>query len=189
MIMLSMIERLEKWRTNVERLKWRQKFAAHAALLLALLVCLSCPSKTSTDKKTSTGIENCLADQISEITLEREGSFGLHPSYKVVLRSDETVLYIGRAFVDKQGEHTGKLDKFYFYKLSKLIESERYFKMRERYPEGPTIMDGYDAWVKVKCGDKAKVEFDNAQEGPIELWAIEMAIDAAVGSARWEIVK
>src|SRR5262245_22611231 len=183
MIILSMIERWEKWITNAEQLKWGKKFAAHATPLLALLVCLSCSSKTST------GIGNCLADQISEITLEREGSFGLHPSYKVVLRSDETVLYIGRAFVDKQGEHTGKLDKFYFYKLSKLIESERYFKMGDRYPEGPTIMDGYDAWVKVKCGDKEKVVFDNAQEGPIELWAIEMAIDAAVGSARWEIVK
>ena len=172
-------------------LKWRQKFAANAAPLLALLVCLSCSSKTSTDSssKTSTDKENCLADQISEITLEREGSFGMHPSYKVVLRGDETVLYIGREFVDKKGEHTGKLDKFDLYKLSKLIESEGYFKMRERYPEDIVIQDGYDARVKVKCGDKEKVVFDNAQNGPSGLRAIEMAIDAAVGRARWKIVK
>ena len=161
----------------------RVKMLVYATPLLALLVCLSCSSKTPTDMKTS------LADQISEITLERWGSFGMNPSYKVVLRSDETVLYIGREFVDKKGKHIGKLGKFYFNKLAKLIESEGYFKMRERYPEDEVIDDGYDARVKVKCGDKEKVVFDNAQEGPIGLWAIEMAIDAAVGRAHWDIVK
>ena len=113
----------------------------------------------------------------------------MHSSYKVVLRSDETVLYIGRAYVDKKGEHSGKLGKFYFNKLAKLIESEGYFKMLERYPENAIIEDGYDARVKVMCGDKEKIVFDNAQEGPIGLWAIEMAIDGAVGSVRWGIVK
>ncbi len=173
----------------------------YTAPLLALLVCLSCSSKTSTDMKTSkpstdmetskpsTDTETCLTDQISEITLERWGSFSQLPSYKVILRSDETVLYIGRAFVEKKGKHTGKLGKFYFKKLAKLIESEGYFKLRERYPEDAVIEDGYDARVKVMCGDKEKVVFDNAQEGPIGLWAIEMAIDAAVGRARWDIVK
>jgi hypothetical protein len=134
-------------------------------------------------------MKTSLADQISEITVEREGSFGMNPSYKVVLRSDETVLYIGRAYVDKKGEHSGKLDKYYFNKLAKLIESEGYFKMRERYPEDRIIHDGYDATVKVMYGDKEKVVFDNAEEGPIGLWAIEMAIDAAVGRVRWDIVK
>src|SRR5262249_36942468 len=150
---------------------------------LALLVCLSCSSKTSTDtktsktstdtktsktstdmdtSKTSTDTETCRTDQISEITLERWGRFSQLPSYKVVLRSDETVLYNGREFVDKKGKHIGKLGKFYFNKLSKLIESEGYFKMRERYPEDAVIEDGYDARVKVKCGDKEKVVFDNA---------------------------
>src|SRR5215510_16410941 len=119
----------------------RVKILVYATPLLALLVCLSCSRKPS------------LADQISEIILEREGSFGMNPSYKVVLRSDETVLYIGRAYVDKKGEHSGKLGKFYFNKLAKLIESEGYFKMLERYPENASIEDGYDARVKVMCGD------------------------------------
>ena|SRR5215468_4573696 len=170
----------------------RVKMLVYAAPLLALMVCLSCSSKTSTDmgaSKTSTDMNTCSADQISEITLERWGSFGMHPSYKVVLRIDETVSYIGRSFVDKRGKHIGKLDNFYFNKLAELIGSEGYFKMRERYPEDAVIEDGYDARVKVMCGDKEKVVFDNNQEGPIGLWAIEMAIDAAVGRAHWGIVK
>src|SRR5262245_43963820 len=171
----------------------RVKMLVYATPLLALLVCLSCSSKTSPEMKTSKTsadeMKTSLADQISEITLERWGSFSQLPSDKVVLRSDETVLYIGRAFVEKKGEHTGKLGKFYFKKLANLIESEGYFKMRERYPENALIQDGYDARVKVMCGDKEKVVFDNNQEGPIGLWAIEMAIDAAVGRAHWGIVK
>ena len=170
----------------------RVKMLVYAAPLLALMVCLSCSSKTSTDmgaSKTSTDMNTCSADQISEITLERWGSFGMNPSYKVVLRSDETVLYIGREFVDKKGKHIGKLGKFYFNKLAKLIESEGYFKMQGRYPEKGFIHDGYDAWMKVMCGGKEKVVFDNAGEGPIGLWAIEMAIAAAVDRVRWDIVK
>ena len=145
---------------------------------VSLLMCAACSQNG-----------NNAANQITEITLERVDSFSQLPNYKVTLRSDETVTYIGKAFAKKQGTHQGKLDKHYFYKLTKLIESQGYFRMQDRYPEDVIISDGWDATVRVTRGGKEKRVFDNAEEGPIELWGIEMAIDAAVDRVRWETEK
>ena len=78
----------------------------------------------------------------------------------------------------------GKLESFYFHRLAILLESQAYFKLKESYGAG--IIDTLKVKTSVVRNGRRKAVLNNAQEGPIELWGIEMAIDGAMARARWD---
>ena len=123
-------------------------------------------------------------DQITEVTLERTACFGTCPVYKVTLRSDGTILYEGREFVEMKGTYKGQV--YGFDRLARLIISQGYFNLKDKYSINATDLPS--AVTSVVRDGKRKTIVDYGGTGPIELWGIEMAIDGMLKNAHLTIV-
>jgi hypothetical protein len=124
-------------------------------------------------------------NQITEVTLERTPCFGYCPSYKVTLRSDGTIIYEGRKFVEMTGAYKGEV--YNFERLAQLISSVNYFNLKDNYRA--RVSDLPSAITSVVQNGKRKTIIDYGGAGPIELWGIEMAIDGMLKNAKLEKVK
>lgn len=118
--------------------------------------------------------------QITEITLERTTCFGTCPAYKVTLRSDGTITYEGRRFVEMMGVYEGRA--YGFARLAQLITSAGYFNLKDDYSR--PITDNPSAITSVVRNGKRKTITNYADAGPIELWSVEMAIDGMLKNAK-----
>lgn len=120
-------------------------------------------------------------EQITEITLERTACMGYCPMYKVTLRRDGTATYVGRDFVERKGTYTGK---FYgFSRLAQLIETRGYFSMKDRYTINASDLPSAITSV-VRAGQRKTIT-NYGDEGPVELWGIEQAIDGVLANVKW----
>ena len=124
------------------------------------------------------------ASQISAITLERTRCLGPCPAYQVILRRDGTATYIGNAHVERLGEHQGKLHPSLFIQLARLLLAEEFFALQDSYVE--PVTDSPSAVITVHWGGQRKRVSRYANSGPIQLWGLEMAIDAVVTRMVWE---
>ena len=138
--------------------------------------------------------------RISEITLERIWDNCVTcANYRVTLSKDESdpykdvsVTYMETKTASRSdGQHTqstvqrkGKLESFYFHRLAILLESQGYFKLKDHYGAG--IIDTLIVKTSVVRDGNRRAVLNNAHEGPIELWGIEMAIDGAMARVTWE---
>jgi Domain of unknown function (DUF6438) len=127
-------------------------------------------------------------ESITEIYLARSGDCGGPcPIYSVTLRKDGTASYVGYENVIRPGRHHGKIDSYYFFRLAWLLDSQGFFQMKNEYPEdGTVIADASEANVGATRDGRKKDVWEYTGEGPIELWGIEMAIDAVVNEIQWE---
>ncbi len=120
--------------------------------------------------------------QITEITLERTACFGTCPMYKVTLKADGTFTYVGQEYVEHKGTYTGR---FYgFNRLAQLIEKYGYFNMRDNYSVSMTDLPSTVTSV-VRNGRRKKIT-NYGDSGPVELWAIERAIDGVLANTKLE---
>lgn len=120
--------------------------------------------------------------QITEITLERTPCFGTCPVYSVTLRRDGTATYVGKNYVERMGTYKGTVRQF--DRLAELLISRGYFGLKDKYAVNWTDM----ATVKtsVVMNGKRKTISNYGDAGPVELWGIEMAIDAVADQIKWE---
>lgn len=144
------------------------------ASIFILTAALAVSAQTSSQDKT----------QITEVTLERTACFGTCPVYKVTLRSDGTILYEGREFVEMKGTYKGQV--YGFDRLARLIISQGYFNLKDKYSINATDLPS--AVTSVVRDGKRKTIVDYGGTGPIELWGIEMAIDGMLKNAHLTIV-
>jgi len=119
-------------------------------------------------------------NQITEVTLERTPCFGYCPSYKVTLKSDGTIIYEGKKFVQMMGTYKGEV--YNFERLAQLISSVNYFGLNDNYRAG--VSDLPSAITSVVQNGKRKTIRDYGGAGPIELWGVEMAIDGMLKNAK-----
>lgn len=124
-------------------------------------------------------------EQIMEVSLERGACYGTCPVYKVTLKRDGTAIYEGKRFVERQGTYTGNI--YSFDRLAQFIEAEGYFKLKDDYSINVTDLSTTTTSV-VRAGGQRKTISDYAGAGPIELWAIETAIDGVVAHTKWQKV-
>ncbi len=118
------------------------------------------------------------------IEFERTPCYGSCPSYAVVLNRDGSATYDGRAFVEREGLHRGEIDIFEFARLSLLIDRFRLGDMDPEYAANWTC--DTTAIIRVHDADRVIAVSDYGRVGPIELWAIQMAIDAVVDRIEWD---
>jgi len=120
----------------------------------------------------------------SEVKLERRGCFGTCPAYTVTFRRDGTVSYQGGRYVDKLGEHTGRLPLEEFASLGHLLERMRFESLEVAYaaPRNPdtvvvsvTQVDGHTSAV-----------LSSGRRGPPELWTLHRVIDGLLVHVRWD---
>jgi len=140
--------------------------------------------KTFSDEKVVGALASQFAEGISEISLERKGCFGSCPIYKVTLKRDGSVVYVGKDFVKRRGTFRGKLHGYYFNQLAELMYRQGFFNLKERYSAPVTDQDTVITSV-VRDGKLTSVQ-NYGGEAPVELWGIESAIDAVVEQVTWE---
>lgn len=123
-------------------------------------------------------------EQITEITLERTACFGTCPIYKITLRRDGTATYVGRRFVDRIGTYKGNV--YGFERLAQFVEAQGFFKMNNEYTVAVTDLPS--AITSAVRQGQRKTVTDYGDKEPLELWAIEHAIDGIVANTKWEKV-
>jgi hypothetical protein len=143
------------------------------------------------------------------ISLERS-CYGSCPAYKVTLikatltgkgqetyqdrfgRAELQATSLGREdqyarrFPQEEGEFTGWIDIWTFGRLSYLIERSGFSSMENHYPIGQAISDASSATLTVSGRGNSKSVSVTAGLGPVELWAIQEAIDSAAKSINWK---
>lgn len=129
------------------------------------------------------------AEGISEITLERERCYGGCPVYKVILRRDGPATYIGRENVLRIGKHKSQIYPYQplgaeFMRLAKLIASQGYLKMNDHYTI--LVTDAETVITSIVHNGERKTIVNYANEGPVELYGIERAIDGVAAQIKWE---
>ena len=128
------------------------------------------------------------AAEIDEITLERFGHRPDAPFYEVVLSKDGAVTYTGEFNVSKIGTFKAIIEPRDFRRLEEMINRFRYF---DRNDEILVADDADDVRTTVlRSGQRKTIDDGWGSTAPVELWAIEMAIDGLVaGIADWQKIK
>lgn len=145
------------------------------ATILTLISVVACSAQTTKAQD---------KDQITEVTFERTVCFGTCPAYKVTLRSDGTVIYEGREFVQMKGTYKGEV--YGFDRLARFIQAQGFFNLKDDYSINATDLPS--AITSVVKGGKRKTIVDYGGAAPLELWGIEMAIDGMLKNAKLTIV-
>src|SRR6185436_987486 len=145
-------------------------------ILLSVIVAASCSSAP-----TSSLAED--KHQISEITLERSGSWGMESGYKAVLRKDGTAEYLGDIHAKRKGKYRGNLSTDQFQQLSKLITTNDFFSLEDKYRARITDTDTVTTIIVYSGGRKAVEDFGRG--GGQRLTEIEQAIDSTAEQILW----
>lgn len=121
--------------------------------------------------------------QISEITLERSGSWGILSGYKVVLRQDGAAEYAGDIHAKRNGKYLGQISLEQFAQLAKVIVENDYFSLIDKY--SATVKDSDTITTSVVYSGGRKTVEDYGREGGEKLTAIELAIDNMADQIIW----
>lgn len=113
------------------------------------------------------------------ITFERPGSYWSHGTAISLYRD-------GRAVLQENGVKEGAVSIFDYGRLCYLAERIQIETLEPRY-----AWDGYDGeWERVKVwpagSEEAVVVEDYGGCGPIELWALQTAIEGVAGRIKWK---
>ena len=91
-----------------------------------------------------------------------------------------------RRFPTATGEFTGAIDIWTFGNVSYLIQRSDFGRLEDHYPVSRVVTDSATATVSVSGPASTKSVGVTARMGPIELWAIQEAIDSAAKSINWK---
>jgi hypothetical protein len=159
-------------------------FISPLLLFIAVLM-ISCSASVSPPNSTISQ-PSIAADkyQISEITYERSGSWGMRYGYKVILRKDGTAEYLGDIHAKRKGKYHSKIDAAKFEQLENLIVHENYFSRKDKYHSGLTDAETITTSVVYAGGRKTVKNFGGG--GDDVVGEIERAIDSLVELTAWE---
>ena len=122
---------------------------------------------------------------LTEITFQRTACRGPCPAYKVTLRPDGTVTYVGEANVERLGRHDGRVGRSAFRRLAMLMTSAKFFDLNDTY--GRRLNDAPATITAATRGGQTRTVTNyTGDDEPIELWGLEMAIDGVLTQAAWE---
>jgi hypothetical protein len=123
------------------------------------------------------------------IELERTACFGACPIYTVTLFRNGDARYHGEEFVKNKGDFTGSIHISAFGCLSYILERLNFAEFEPEYSApwtcSPTV------YLRVWRAGEAEpiVVKDYGSYGPIELWALEQAVDAVASRIEWKADK
>jgi hypothetical protein len=124
----------------------------------------------------------------ASISLEREGCFGTCPQYEVTFsrgsgQAAGAATFEGRAFVSREGTFEGGISLWDYARLCELLDQLGFRSMNEDYAaqwtdDATTLLraDHVSGSVQVR---------DYGQQGPAELFALQLAVDATVELIEW----
>jgi hypothetical protein len=123
---------------------------------------------------------------ITEIALERSACYGECPIYTVKLHADGKVEYVGVAFVERSGHHSGTIPESWFRRLTELALDIGYFELRDSY--SCEVTDSPTIYTSVTENGRRKIirHYAPGWAGPARLHAFEDAIETFVDYVTWE---
>jgi hypothetical protein len=120
---------------------------------------------------------------IREVGLDRGMCFGTCPAYSVVLRSDGTAEWEGRAHVDRIGPHAGRIDGKAFARLAKAVMRSGFFDWRDNY--SAPVTDNPEYRLRVRTTEVEKTVRQYATEEPPGFGPLAELVDDAVDAVGW----
>jgi hypothetical protein len=119
-----------------------------------------------------------------ELMLRRTLCYGECPSYTAIIDHDGGVFYHGRDYAERQGLHTGSVDRAKVQQLLGVALDNGYFDTEHAYDKQITdhatyytsvVVDGRRQWVR-----------NYARAAPDSVIAIELGIDALLAATKWD---
>jgi hypothetical protein len=123
------------------------------------------------------------ASPITEITLQRTWCYGRCPIDEVVLRADGTAAFTGKGNVGRTGQFRGTFWKGEFDQLSKWLDSQGFFGMKDSY--GSANIDASDQIISIVRDGKRKT-VTNHWGGSLVFWGMERAIRGIAADITWQ---
>lgn len=124
---------------------------------------------------------------ITLVGLERSPCFGECPVYTALIHKSGLVEYQGRMYVERLGEHRGKVNLYNFQRLAQFIDGTGFWQMENYYDfRDSVVSDCPGACVLVATPTRRKLVSNYADSGPPELWAIAGLIDLLLHQVEWE---
>lgn len=124
---------------------------------------------------------------ITQVGLERSPCFGDCPVYTALIHVSGLIEYQGRMYVERLGEHRGRVNLYDFQRLAQFIAGTRFWQMESYYDfRNAVVTDCAGACVLVATPTRRKLVSNYADAGPPELWAIAGLIDLLMHRAEWE---
>ena len=118
------------------------------------------------------------------ISLERTMCEGMCPAYEVHINSHGQVRYVGYKYVNRKGNHYGKISQSVVEKLAAEVDAIGFFSLESCVSK---LMDAPRSYITVVRGDRKKTILDPSGYCP-ELKPITKLvddIDEAVKSVQW----
>jgi hypothetical protein len=120
------------------------------------------------------------------ITLERTPCYGTCPGYSVEIAGDGTVTYIGQHFVAESGVRTAKIPQSAVRALYEAFVKAEFFWSFDEYRAPVTDLPTKLISISYDGHSKAVLDYAGERAGmPKAIAELEMAIDAAAGTAKW----
>jgi hypothetical protein len=123
---------------------------------------------------------------ITEVSFERPESADRTrwEAYTVKFYSDGRVEYTGYDYVRKLGDHVGRIPITEFNRLVLLIDTLDFDGLELMYHRN--ALSSWTNYTSVVKGGQRKTIQNYADTGPVQLWAIELAIQDLVRKITWE---
>ncbi len=126
------------------------------------------------------------------ITIERTTCYGTCPAYKITIKGDGSVDYLGKDFVRVKGTVHSSVDPSEIEQLAKAFLDAKYFDLRDTYrsfkgPDGVEHTEPGDlptTYTSIRLNGRYK-RIENHIGAPKVLSALEDQIDEVVCSKRW----
>jgi hypothetical protein len=131
-------------------------------------------------------VDASASNPITEITVTHTQCEGPCPVYKVSFKKSGEAFYIGEANVERIGAFKGQVYKDSFLYLSRFIEKEGFFAMKDYYPENCFMFDIPHTVISVTRDGKRKSVDSQGGVGPVERWGIGEAVDGVANEIKWE---
>lgn len=119
-----------------------------------------------------------------EIDLKRTPCLGKCPVYRVSLGCDGRAQYEGDRYVSKIGTYTGNVPIRDYGKLCYLASHIGVENLKKEYSRCSTDLPSVELTLVKPDESRVRVS-DYGESGPIELWALQQAIEAVADRIHW----
>ncbi len=164
------------------------KYLSYLCFCLLLIPSMACNKKLKNQIKPEVMevSDELLFDQSQVpyvvVAIKRTTCFGECPAYEAKFYSDGSVSYVGKAFVQKRGNHKASASLNQINSIVKKAYDIKYFLMEDQYPD-PTvqIMDAPSTITSIVCRGQNKTISTKLGE-PDKLKDLQNAIDDLLNS-------
>lgn len=121
---------------------------------------------------------------IERIGYEAVRCRGFCEAFTVIFAADGTFSYVGEAYVDRLGEHTGTVDRSALGNVMRFVAEIDYRDLENTYQS--QFADVQTTYTMVDYGEDVKVIQDQGGSAPATVWALGRLLRDLLEDASWD---